>query len=136
MTSQPVAPGLPIHGDTASTTLAATRIGIGAVAWLTPNLAGRVLGLDTVGNPQAPFLTRLYGVRDVVLGAGSLGSEGQARRKWLLGALVCDAADAAAALLGNRAGYLSGPVATRVGLPAVAGVALGLMALRETNATD
>ncbi len=136
MTSQPASPGLPITGDTATTTMAVTRIAIGSAAWLTPNLAGRLFGLDTAGNPQAPLLARLFGVRDLVLGAGTLASEGEARRKWLLGALVCDAADAAAALLGNRAGYLSGPVATLVALPAVAGVALGLISLRQENATD
>lgn len=120
-----------MNRDSASTSIAALRIGIGAVAWLTPNLAARLFGLDSAGNPQAPYLARLFGIRDLALGAGTLVTEGEARRSWLTSGLVCDVADTAAALLGRRAGYLSTPVTVLLTVPALSGVALGVIALRD-----
>lgn len=132
MTSQsaPTA-NLPISGETATTLLGALRVGIGAGGWIAPNLAARAFAPGAVDAPQAPFLVRIYGVRDVVLGAGMLASQGEARRRWLVGGAVCDAADALAALLGARAGHLPGPVAALVTMPALGGVALALIALRD-----
>jgi len=48
--------------------LAGLRIMIGLASWTAPRLAGRIFGLDPEGNPQAPYLARLFGVRDVALG--------------------------------------------------------------------
>ena len=59
--------------------LVATRAAIGSGAWLMPRFSGRLFGLDPDANPQAPYLARLFGVRDVVLGVGlnsSSGAEG------------------------------------------------------------
>src|SRR5207245_5660578 len=50
--------------------LAGLRVAIGVTAWLFPNLAGRLFGLDPESNPQAPYLARLFGVRDIALGLG------------------------------------------------------------------
>ena len=50
--------------------LVATRAAIGAAAWLMPRLSGRLFGLDPDANPQAAYLGRLFGVRDVALGIG------------------------------------------------------------------
>src|SRR5437764_61462 len=66
--------------------LAGVRMAIGAGAWATPRLAGRLFGLDVAGNPQAPYLARLFGARDLALAWGALGAEGSARRQWLLAA--------------------------------------------------
>jgi hypothetical protein len=125
-----------MNRDSASTTIAALRIGVGAVAWLTPNLAARLFGLDPAGNPQAPYLGRLFGIRDVALGGGTLIAEGEARRSWLAAGLACDVADTAAALLGRRAGYLSAPVAFLLAAPALSGVALGVIALGDRQPSD
>ena len=131
MTSQPAPTKLPVSGETATTLLGALRIAVGAGGWIAPNLVARMFAPGRVSAAQAPFLVRIYGVRDVVLGAGMLATDGRARRKWLIGGVVCDAADAVAALLGSRAGHLPGPVAALVAVPAVGGVALGLIALRD-----
>lgn len=116
--------------QSAPTALAALRIAVGGGAWLTPNLAARLFGLDPDGNPQAPYLGRLFGVRDVALAAGTLASEGSARRSWLVAGLACDLADAAAALLGRRGGYLSTPVSALLLAPALAAAGMGIVALR------
>jgi hypothetical protein len=59
--------------------LAVIRVVVGAIAWLAPNLGGRLFGLDPANNPQAPYLGRLFGARDVELGAGAIQSTGEAR---------------------------------------------------------
>lgn len=115
--------------DSASTSLGGLRIGIGVLAWGAPDLAGRLFGLDPKRNPQSPYLGRLFGIRDLALGAGTLAADAQARRNWLAAGLACDVADTAAALLGQRAGYLSTPVALMLAVPALSGVALGAVAL-------
>jgi hypothetical protein len=120
--------------DAATKALATLRIAIGAVAWLAPNFGARLFGLDVKGNPQAPYLGRLFGIRDVVLGIGALGAQGGARQRWLQAGLACDAADAAAAGLGHRDGYLPAATAGLVGAPAIAGIGLGVVALRDPNA--
>src|SRR5256885_15930056 len=86
--------------------LAGVRMAIGAGAWATPRLAGRLFGLDVAGNPQAPYLARLFGARDLALAWGALGAEGSARRQWLLAGLACDLADALAGVGGGGGGHL------------------------------
>jgi hypothetical protein len=109
------------------------RILVGATSWLAPNLAGRLFGLDPSSNPQAPYIARLFGVRDLVLGAGALQTSGQPQRQLIQLGLMCDVADAAAGLLGRRAGYLN-PVATvLVTGGAVAAAAMSAAALNEID---
>jgi hypothetical protein len=123
-----------MDSDQAVSTLAAVRTPIGVGAWAAPRLAGRLFGLDIPGNPQAPYLARLFGVRDVALAVGALQSTGEARKLWLRIGLACDVADGVAGLLAGRRGYLS-PVATvLVTVPALAGTVLGVMALRGEQA--
>ena len=49
---------------------------------LAPNLSGRLFGLDPEGNPQASYLGRLFGARDVVLGAGVLRAPKKQKQMW------------------------------------------------------
>src|SRR2546423_13769312 len=82
---------------------------IGAGAWATPRLAGRLFGLDVAGNPQAPYLARLFGARDLALAWGALGAEGSARRQWLLAGPARDGADPPAGGGGGGRGRLPPP---------------------------
>jgi hypothetical protein len=113
-------------------TLAGLRIVIGVSSWATPRVAGRLFGLDAVANPQAPYLARLFGVRDVALGWGALGSDGDARRQWLLAGVACDIADALAGIAGARARYLPPLTGLLVTGTALAAAALGAAALNES----
>jgi hypothetical protein len=125
-----------VRPELAFRTLVSLRFVIGASAWLTPRLAGKGFGLDTDGNPQAPYLGRLFGARDVALGAGALQSSGAARTQWLQIGLAVDTADAIAAVAGGRAGYLSPVTAGLLFAPAAAAVALGAMALQGDAAPE
>jgi hypothetical protein len=110
------------------------RAAVGAGAWLTPNLAGRLFGLDPVGNPQLPYIGRLFGIRDVALAAGLAQSSGEDRKLWLQLGMLCDAADAVAGLLAGRSGQLSKLSTVLVTAPAVMGIGLGVAALQAEGA--
>lgn len=114
--------------------IVAIRSNIGLGAWLAPRLAGRLFGLDAEANPQLPYVGRLFGVRDVALGAGVALSSGSARRLWLQIGLACDAADAAAGLIAGRNGEISKVSTFLVTAPALMGIGLGLAALRQADA--
>ncbi|HEX8051472.1 MAG TPA: hypothetical protein VF517_00650, partial [Thermoleophilaceae bacterium] len=71
--------------------------------------------------------------RDLVLGAGALGTTGGERRRWLQAAVVADVADALAAVAGHRNGYLPTHGAIMLGLTAATGTALGIAALASSD---
>ena len=112
--------------------LVAIRLGIGVGAWVMPRVAGRLFGLDVSGNPQAPYLARLFGIRDVALAVGALTSEGDTQAQWLRAGLGCDVADAFAGVAGWWAGYLPTPTAALVTATAVAAAAQGALVLRDS----
>ena len=113
--------------------LAMLRLMVGVISYLAPNLGGKLFGLDTAGNPQAPYLARLFGIRDIALAIGTLQSAGESRRQWLQLGVVCDAADVGAAALGKKGGYLSAPTAILVGGVAAAATAMGATALQAAD---
>jgi hypothetical protein len=110
--------------------LVATRAAIGAGAWLMPRFSGRLFGLDPDANPQAPYLARLFGVRDVALGVGLSSSSGAERQQWLRLGVACDLADAAAGVLAGRSGSLPKRATLLVTATALAAAAMGIAAMR------
>jgi hypothetical protein len=110
--------------------LVATRAAIGAGAWLMPRFSGRLFGLDPDANPQASYLGRLFGVRDVVLGVGLNSSSGADREQWLRLGIACDLADAAAGVLAGRSGALPKRATLLVTATALAAAAMGIAAMR------
>jgi hypothetical protein len=105
------------------------RISLGATAVANPGLAARIFQLDPVGNPQLPYVTRLFGIREIALGAATLMSRGRARKGMIgLGVLV-DAADGATGYLAMRDGTVSRKTAMTLLGPAVGAVGAGLVAL-------
>jgi hypothetical protein len=109
--------------------LAGLRASIGVGAWAAPSLTGKMFGLKPDENPQSPYLARLFGIRDIALGAGTLASSGKSRSLWLQLGVACDAADAAAGFIAGRDGSLSKPAAALVTGTALTAVALGVAAL-------
>ncbi len=110
--------------------LVLTRGAIGAAAWLAPRVSGRLFGLDPEANPQAAYLGRLFGIRDVALGFGLGASQGAERRQWLQIGIACDLADAAAGVLAGRAGELPKRATALVTATALLAAALGVAAMR------
>ena len=56
------------------------RIVVGLLFFLRPDLAARMLGQDLDENPELALGARLFGSRDVALGAATLLAKGTARR--------------------------------------------------------
>ena len=119
-----------MDNDQAITALVALRGAVGAGAWIAPRLSARLFGLDPVGNPQAPYLGRLFGVRDVALAVGLNSSSGAERSQWLRLGLACDLADAVAGLFAGRRGELPPAAAVLVTATALTAAGLGATALK------
>ena len=106
------------------------RAAIGAGAFLAPQITGRLFGLDVEGNPQAPYLARLFGVRDVALAYGVATTTDVSRSQWLQIGIACDLADAVAGILAGRGGELPPATAALVTGTALTAAALGVAALQ------
>jgi len=115
----------------ATQALVGTRTAIGVSSWVAPGLAGRAFGLDVPGNPQAPYLARLFGVRDLALGVGIVRNSGEARRFWLKVGIACDLADAAAGVISGKDGSLPRVSAALVTGTAILAAGLGIAALQQ-----
>lgn len=113
------------------TGLSLGRIAIGALALASPPLAGRLFRLDSAGNPQLPYLSRMFGSREIALGAATLLANGRVRRNLVLGGIGVDAADAVAGVLAARDGYVSKPTGVFLTAPAVAAVLAGVGGLKD-----
>ena len=114
--------------------LTTVRAAIGSGAWLAPRLTARLFGISADANPQLPYVTRLFAIRDLALAAGLQSSDGDARRLWVQIGIACDAADAAAGLLAGRRGELSTLSTVLVTATALTGVALGTAIMRDADA--
>lgn len=114
--------------------LCTLRLAVGLGAWLTPNLAGRLFGLDSAGNRQLPYMARLFGIRDVALAVGTTQTTGPSRRVWWQIGVACDLADAAAAYLGGRNGSLPRTTVVLAGGTALVAAGLGVAAMQADDA--
>jgi hypothetical protein len=104
------------------------RVAIGLGAFAAPELTGKIFGLNTTDNHDAVFLGRLFGIRDVALGIGQTVASQESEALWWQLGVVCDAADAVAAVLMIKTG---GPKRAGVmaAATALAATALGVAAL-------
>jgi hypothetical protein len=111
--------------------LAVMRIAAGLLAWLQPALTARLFGVsDSADGSSGNYPWRLFGVRDIVIGVGTLRSSGPQRRAFATAGLACDVADGAAGAIGMYRGEFSRPAAgSPVSVPAAA-IAFGAWALR------
>jgi hypothetical protein len=100
--------------EKAATAIAAGRVAVGAAAYLAPNLSGRLFGLDPDNNPQASYIGRLFGARDVALGAGVLRSPRKQKDAWVAAGMACDVADVGAGALAGIRGTLPPSAAAMV----------------------
>ena len=111
--------------------LVGLRGAVGAGAWLAPRFSGRLFGLDPAANPQAPYLGRLFGARDVALAVGLSASTGSERAQWLRLGIACDLADAAAGVLAGLRGELPKRATVLVTATALGAAALGVAGLQN-----
>lgn len=110
-------------------TLVLARLAVGVLSWLAPGLVARLFAVDPNANPNAPYIMRLFAIRDVALALGLLLSQGEARTLAVRLGLMCDVGDLAAAGVSVRGGSLSPVSGVLGGGAAAGGVALGVAAL-------
>jgi hypothetical protein len=123
--SRALATKLALHG------LIWGRMAFGLTVWPAPRAVGSRFGLDMAGNPQAAYLARVIAVRDFVLACGVLGTDGEARRQWLLAGVVSDGADTLATIAAERGGYLPKRASLPLAAVALSGVVAAAVALHE-----
>ena len=82
---------------------AAARMGLGVILLAAPQLASRVIGAET-GTATANLITRVAGVRDVVVGAGTLRATltDDDPAAWGVGSAICDFSDSIAHVIALR----------------------------------
>lgn len=133
--SLPAAPKVPewvpITPFQAKVTLMSIRSAIGVLGWLFPNLTGRLFGIDPATNPSAPYLGRLFSVRELALVAPLLIEDEDVQRRSLQVGMAVDAADAAASVAAGVSGALPKRAALMTGVTAVIALLLGWIATSE-----
>ena len=103
------------------------RVALGLAALAVPRVTARVLGLGRGADPGRDYLTRAFGAREIVLGAGYLLSrDDSARRLWARAGLAVDALDLVSGLK-TRRGL---PLWVTAGTTAVAGGATAIGAAK------
>lgn len=113
------------------TGLACGRIAVGTLSLLSPELAAKAFLLDPRANPQVPFVTRLFGSREIALGAATLLATGALRRQLVQIGVAVDGADAVTGLIGTVNGSVSKPAGLLMAAVAGGAVATGVMELQE-----
>ena len=111
------------------TGLALGRIAIGAVSLASPSTAAKLFRLDLARNPQLPYLSRMFGSREIALGAITLLATGKARRRLVALGMAVDGADAFAGYDAMQSGVVSQSTGMFLTAPAVGAVVAGAIGL-------
>jgi hypothetical protein len=114
------------------TGLAYGRIVIGALSLLSPSLAAKLFLLDPKGNPQLSYMGRMFGSREIALGAFTLASSGEARRRLVQLGVAVDGADAYTGIVTAANGSVPKKAGALLALVAATAVATGVMELQES----
>jgi hypothetical protein len=110
------------------TGLSLGRIAVGVASLVKPDLL-----TSPVGQRTSRLITRMFGVREIGLGAATLLARGGARRNLVLIGMAVDGGDAAASLAGIQGGDVKRPTGyglVGIACGAVLAGALGLVAGR------
>ena len=116
--------------DTAKA-LAVGRIVIGVVSLVFPTLAARGFMLKVSSNPQLPYVMRLFGAREIAVGAMTLTAPESARTSMTGMGMAIDGSDAVAGFAAVRSGVVSKPVGVFL-----TGAALGAVAAGASTFAD
>lgn len=111
------------------TGLNAGRLALGVLCVARPSLAAGVFGLEADSSPHVPFLTRIFGVREIAVAGATLLAQGPARRDLTVVGVAVDLADAASSIVGLRAGEVGLRGAAPLVLAGLGAAAAGLVEL-------
>jgi hypothetical protein len=84
------------------TGLSLGRIAVGVGSLVAPARTATLLGLDAPANPQLSYFARMFGAREIALGAITLASKGALRRNLVLAGMAVDGSDAVTGALGLK----------------------------------
>lgn len=112
------------------TGLSIARIALGTGMLVAPEKSLRAGFLDATA-PQAPYLARLFGSREIAVGVVTLLAAPAAKPALIKVGIGIDVADAAAGVLAVRSRGLSTPVGALVTGAALAAVVGGVAGLRQ-----
>ena len=111
------------------TGLSLGRIALGVGALAAPATTARAFGLDPVANPQLTLFGRMFGAREIALGAVTLVARGRLRRNLTLVGIAVDGADAATGVLELAGDTVPKPSAGMLAAVALGAVGSGVVAL-------
>ncbi len=113
-----------------ATSLSLARIAVGAAAWAAPEFGLKAALLDPTA-PQSPYLVRLFGARDVALGAITLLAGPEHKPALLRVGLGVDGSDLVASLLAWRERAVTPVTGAVLAGATVAALAAGVAALGQ-----
>ena len=113
------------------TGLSIGRIVVGLISLLSPSLAAKLFLLDGPANPALPYLSRMFGSREIALGALTLAASGSAQRQLVKVGVAIDGADAFTGISAAASGAVSKKAGIALALVAVGAVVSGVLALQE-----
>jgi hypothetical protein len=111
--------------------LSVARIAVGAGAWLAPQ--HRLWSSVIDAPPQSSYTMRLFGAREIALGAMTLLAPPAVKASVLKIGIAVDAADAAASALAARSGAMRPVSALLLTAMALGGVGSGVAALTDAS---
>jgi hypothetical protein len=111
------------------TFLGVSRLAVGAATLLAPSAAVRAFGVDPARSD--PWLTRLFGARELVLAGLLLGARGTDVRSVALVGAAIDGVDVLSSAAETARGTMSARAIVTGGGGAVLFAVLGLLAARE-----
>jgi hypothetical protein len=113
--------------------LSVARIAIGTGMLLAPEPSLKLGLLDSTA-AQAPYLARMFGSREIAIGALTLLAAPEHRATLIKVGIAIDVADAVAGVLGIRSKALSTPTGALVTGAAAGAVVSGIAGLRQRGA--
>jgi hypothetical protein len=118
---------------TARRTLAGIRAAVGLGALIAPRVTGRLFGIDVDANPAAPYLSRLFGARELYMASPFLmPAPGLDEQELAARAVPVDGADTVAAVLAGLRGHLPLRAAVLAAGTAAYATYLGTLAAKPT----
>lgn len=111
-------------------------LGVGAV--VAPRAFGRLFGVDPADNPVAPYLMRLFGIRELFMAWDLHRTSDDELERTVTGTIPVDGGDAIASALAGAAGYMPRRAALLSTATAVFGTVHGVLLrsrIREEQAS-
>lgn len=105
------------------------RVLLGLIAFVSPALAGKLFRLDVENQPQLGYMSRMFGSREIALGALTLAASGSTQRNLVMVGVAIDAGDVLAGASAGASKAVTKPAAGLLTLAALGAMAAGVVTL-------